>query len=115
MVSLCFGDGPKTARHRGVLVSDKGCRAVYNARLRPSAANNYRVRLAEACLYRESCLGRIAVLIHNNSSLFPSLCFTVVLKEAFCTERSMRDLEQAAVVFDAFSEKNGGGGGRSWL
>ena len=81
-----FGDGRITVRHKGVLVSAKGCRAVYNARLRPTAGDNFGARPVEACIYRESCSGRIAALVHNNSSLFPSRCFTLVLKEAFRTQ-----------------------------
>ena len=87
-----FGDGPITARHKGVVVSEKGCRAVYNARLRSGARSQ--IRQVEACIYRESCSGRIAALVHNNAAMFPSRCFTVVLKEAFRSDAAIKDLSE---------------------
>lgn len=66
-----FGNRPITARHRGVIFSEKGRRAVYNPRLKPSAYAGSGVRQVEACMYRGSCSGRIAALVHNNEPFCP--------------------------------------------
>lgn len=52
--TLIFGDGPITAR-KVPLVSEGGCREVYETLLQPSDADKFGVRQVDACLYRESC------------------------------------------------------------
>lgn len=81
-------------------ISEKGCRAVYNARLKTGGTRRGRVRGVEAFLYPESCSGRIAAMIHNNESLFPSRCFTVVRRESFRHESAVENLECALTVFN---------------
>ena len=93
-----FGDGPISRRHRGMVVSEKGCGAVYSARLKGSASNRH-MRAVEACLYRESCSGRNAAMVHNNASLFPSRCFTVVLKEIFRSPDAIVRVEDSLQVY----------------
>lgn len=77
-----FGDGAIRARHRGMAVSERGCRAVYNARLKNTCAASCG-RPIEAVLYRESCSGRVAAMILNNPSKFHSRGFTVVPHDRF--------------------------------
>ena len=94
-----FGDGPISRRHRGMVVSERGCRAIYSARLKGSACNR-QMRAVEACLYRKRCSGRIAAMIHNNGFPFPSRCFTVVLKEAFRSPDSVAKVQDSLILFD---------------
>ena len=95
-----FGDGPISGRHRGMDVSERGWRAVYTAGLKVRGGCASHVRQAEACVYRESCSGRIAAIVHNNASLFPSRSFTVVLRDAFRTEGALQKLEESLITFD---------------
>lgn len=95
-----FGDGPISKKHRGMDVSEKGCRAVYTARLKNTVNRGSTVRVAEGCLYRESCSGRIAALIHNNRNIFPSRGFTIVSKESFRQETAILGLQASLILFD---------------
>lgn len=99
-IPFVFGDGPITRRHRGMVVSEKGVRAVYSAWLKKGRRSTT-TRAIEACVYRESCSGRIAAFVHNNSRIFPSRCFTVVVKEAFLTGSVPKKLDLALTVYDA--------------
>ena len=101
-----FGDGPISRRHRGMVVSERGCRAVYSARLKESSSRQE--RSAEACLYRESCSGRIAHMIHNNASLFPSRCFTVVVKEAFRSPDAVVKVQDCLQLYNDVIDVPGG-------
>lgn len=92
-----FGDGPISWRHRRMDVSERGCRAVYTACSKEGRGRGSQVRRAEACVYRASSSGRIAALIHNNRSLFPSRCGTVVLRETFRFSGSIERLEESLV------------------
>lgn len=65
--ALVFGDGPITKRHKGIVVSERGCRAVYSATRTPSSNQGKPV---QAFVYRESCSGKIAAVFHNNARLF---------------------------------------------
>ena len=56
---------------------------MYTARLKAGGGCGSQVSRTEACVYRESCSGRVAALVHNNSTLFPSRTFTIVLRESF--------------------------------
>ena len=94
-----FGYGPISRRHRGMVVSEKGCRAKYSARLKGSACNR-QIRTIEACLYRERFSGRIAAKIHNNGFLFPLTCFTVVLKEAFRSPDAEAKVQDSLILYD---------------
>ena len=95
-----FGDGPISRRHKGMVISEKGCRAVHTARLRNGTSRASRARAVEACVYRESCSGRVAALIHNNSSLFPSRCFTIVFRDSYRDEAATAKLGETMVLFD---------------
>ena len=76
-----LGDGSISRRHKGMVVSENGCRAVYTAGYKNGGCRTPAARGVEACVYRESCSGRVATLVHNNASLFPSRCFTIVFRE----------------------------------
>ena len=97
-----FGEGPISRRHRGMNLSERGCRAVYTARWKGGGARSSQVRRAEACVYRESCSGKIAALVQNNASLFPSRCFTVVLRDSFRTQSSGQKLQESLIAFDEY-------------
>ena len=53
-----FGSGPITKRAKGMVVSEKGCRAVYIATKKTEGSTRRVGRDLEACLYRESCSDR---------------------------------------------------------
>ena len=82
-----------------MVVSENGYRDVYSARLKGSASNR-QMRAIEAFLYRESCLGRIAAMFHNNASLFPSRFFTVVMKETFRSPDSIVSVKDSLQLYD---------------
>lgn len=95
-----FGDGPISRRHKGMAISGRGCRAVYTARLRNGTSRASRARAVDACVYRESCSGRVAALIHNNSSLFPSRCFTIVFRDSYRDEAATTKQGETMVLYD---------------
>lgn len=94
-----FGDGPISCHHKVMDVSETGWRAIYTSRLKAVGSNI--VRGSEACVYRESCSGRIDALVHKNSSMFTSRCFTIVLCDTFRTATAAQKLDAAMTVFDS--------------
>ncbi|CDF34053.1 unnamed protein product [Chondrus crispus] len=96
-----FGSGAITRRSKGMVVSEKGCRAVYVATLKSNLSVRRSGRELEACLYRESCSGRIAAMIHNNRRLFKSRSFTIVPHSRFRGQEPLSVLAEEQVIFDA--------------
>ena len=92
-----FGDGPITKRHKGMRVSERGCRAIYSATRRPQSCSG---RAIEASVYRESYSGRIAAIYHNDKARFCSTRFTLIPKEAYRYSNLNEKLEDMQVVFD---------------
>lgn len=79
---------------------ERVCRAVYYAHYKNGEGRAFCVRRTEAYAYRESCSGRIAVLIHNNSVLVPSHLFTLVCREAFRHDAATSKLTMAMTLYD---------------
>ena len=73
---------------------------MYTARLKVRGGCAFHVRQAGAFVYRESFSGRIAALVYNNASLFPSRYFAVVLCDAFRTEGALQTLEKSLITFE---------------
>eukprot|EP00178_Gracilaria_changii_P016681 TRINITY_DN479_c3_g1_i11.p1 TRINITY_DN479_c3_g1~~TRINITY_DN479_c3_g1_i11.p1 ORF type:complete len:1373 (+),score=138.00 TRINITY_DN479_c3_g1_i11:3191-7309(+) len=82
-----FGEGKVRNRHKGMVVQEKGCRAVYSATRLAKERNG---REVQALVYRESYSGRIASVYHNNRKLFGAHLFTLVPKTEFIN-RSLSD------------------------
>ena len=103
-----FGSGPITKRAKGMVVSEKGCKAVYIATKKTEGTTRRVGRDLEACLYRKSCSGRIAAMIHNDRKLFKSPSFTIVPHNRFRSSCSLDAIQEEQVVYD--SQKRGRGG-----
>ena len=86
-----FGEGPIRRRHKGVVVPEKGCRAIFSATKQLKHG-----RRVEACVYRESFSGRIAATVNNNQEKFGSSLYTLVPREgpAHCQDENGIDLIQ---------------------
>lgn len=59
-----------------------------------------------ACLYRESCSGRIAAIFRNKSNHFPSRCLKVVFNDVFRSDSSLEKLEAALAVYDGYCNED---------
>ena len=75
-----FREGPIRKKHKGMAVSEKGCRAVYSATRRPMG---YGGKSVQAVVYRESCTGRIAAFYHNNQRMFGAQKFSLIPKKGY--------------------------------
>lgn len=65
---VCSGEGKQQKRHKGMIIAEKHCRAVYSATKKTT--NNSRARQVEATVYQQSCTGRMVGAYHNNVRLF---------------------------------------------
>jgi len=99
-----FGEGPISKKHKGNKVSERGCRAVYSAKHRPSSSNR---RNIEVVVYRESIGGRIASVYHNNDRMLGGHNFTLVPKQGFRKLFSAHSLEQLQFIYDRSSRIEG--------
>ena len=95
-----FGYGPILRKHRVMDVSERGCRAVFTASLKAGCARASQVRRTETNVYRESCSGCIAALVHKNLTLFPSGTCTIVLWESLRLEGSLQKLEESLAALN---------------
>ena len=83
-----------------MVVSERSCRAVYNAHLKTSNVSSG--RNVEAVLYRESCSGRVASMVVNNLRLFRYRRFTVVPYDRFRGDcEALHDVVVKQTIFDA--------------
>ena len=55
-----FGDGKINKKHKGRVISEKGCRATYSAITKTKTGKEI-----EACVYRKAYSGRIAAYYHS--------------------------------------------------
>ena len=77
-----------------MVVSESECRAVYIATKKCEGQARRIRRDLGACLYRESCSGRIAAMIHNNKKLFNSRSFTIVPHSRFRVEGTLQSIKE---------------------
>ncbi|CAN8067641.1 unnamed protein product [Agarophyton chilense] len=97
-----FGQGATRKRHKGVVVSESGCRAVYSAKRKTKTG-----RTVEAIVYRESVSGRIAAMYHNNDRIFSARQFTLIPKAGHEEVRKNVGRELFHLIFDRSLSKNG--------
>ena len=103
-----FGDGPISKTHKGMIVSEKGCRAVYSATKKAAASG----KKVQALLYREGYSVTIAAMYHNDVENFGAHSYTLIPKNGYRELLSEEGIRQAQEVFCA-SDVNRGEGGRA--
>lgn len=92
-----FGETRNAKRHKGMEVSEKGCRVVYSATKKPSSGG----RRVQAALYRESVSGMIAAMYHNDEKLLGAHKFTLLPIQSFRGKRfDGAKLESIQVLYD---------------
>ena len=80
-----------------MVISEKGCRAVYCA-MKPSSKRTGRA--LQASVYRESFSGRIAAVYSNDESRFGAHKFCVVPKEGYRSSFTSQQVEEVQVIYD---------------
>lgn len=75
-----FVNGARSRRHKGMRVSETGCRAIYSTIKPPGESLG---RAVEAAAYRESCSGRVVVVYHNDVSHFSATNFTLIPESGY--------------------------------
>ena len=93
-----FGEGPIRKRHKGMVVSEKGCRAIYSDKQR--IRSRYSRRQVQASVYRESFSGRIADVYSNNERMLSSTKFKLVPREAFRGNVDAPRMKELGIVYD---------------
>ena len=93
-----FGEGPIRKRHKGMVVSEKGFRAIWSAKQKiPSGSSR---RQVQASVYRESFSGRIGAVYSNNERMLSSTKFTLDSREAFRGNVDTTRIEELGIVYD---------------
>ena len=92
-----FGDGAIRKRHKGMVISERGCRAVYSAVKKPAKRSG---RAIQASVYRESFSGRIAAVYSNDERRFGAHKFCVIPKESYRNYFTSEQVEEVQVIFD---------------
>ena len=93
-----FGDWPIRKKHKGMVFSEKGCRAV-NYATQQGRRGSYN-RQIQAAVYRESYYSRVAAVYTNNERLFSASKFTLVPKDSFRGICDAGKIKALSIVFD---------------
>ena len=96
-----FGDGPGAKRHKGMPVSEKGCRAIYQAWKRLAGGSG---RPTEAAVYKESASWRVAAMYHNNERMVSTGRFTLIPRSSFRDGLDATKLEQLQTIYERLNQ-----------
>ena len=93
-----FSEGPIRKRYKGMVVSEKGCRAIYSPKQKIRSGSSR--RQVQASVYRNSLLGRIAAVYSNNERMLSSTKFKLVPREEFRGNVDTTRMTELGIVYD---------------
>ena len=101
--TFVFGDGLMRKRQKGMVISERRCRAVYSATRNLSSSQGKPVK---EVVYLESCSGRIAAVYHDNARLLGAHSFTLTPKAGSQNCNTSQNIGNLHEAYRAASTEN---------